>query len=424
MKHFIAIFVSLLCAFGISAQADVITVTNVKDSGPGSLRQAINLANQEDTIDFDPALNGQTIALTSDELSISKNITISGPGANLLTVARAQGASNFRIFHITPSHSVTIQGLTIANGSSDFNFGGGILNDGGTLSVINCTVIANSSPGLGGGIHNYAGVSSATLYIESSMFTVNNAEDYGGAISNFVSGMNNASLTINNSTLSANTGQFAGGGIFNLSGGGSASLTVTNTTFSGNVTQLHGGGISNAQTGGAPAIVDIGNTIFKKGASGQNIVNNNGSIVSHGYNLSDDDGGGYLIGPGDQINTDPMLGALQDNGGPTFTHALLPGSPAIDTGDPNFTPPPFFDQRGPGFDRVVNGRMDKGSFELQSGTTPTPTPTPSATATVTATPTATSTPTATPTSTPRPSPSPRSSPAPRPRPTPAPRRIG
>src|SRR5262245_41715375 len=111
MKHFIAIFVSLLCAFGISAQADVITVTNVKDSRLGSFRQAINLANQEDTIDFDPALNGQTIALTSDELSISKNITISGPGANLLTVARAQGASNFRIFHITPSHSVTIQGL-------------------------------------------------------------------------------------------------------------------------------------------------------------------------------------------------------------------------------------------------------------------------------------------------------------------------
>ena len=81
----------------------------------------------------------------------------------------------------------------------------------------------------------------------------------------------------------------------------------------------------------------------------------------------------YLTGPGDQINTDPMLGPLQDNGGPTFTHALLPGSPAIDAGDPNFTPPPFYDQRGPGFDRVVNGRIDIGSFEVQ-GPTPTATP--------------------------------------------------
>ena len=99
-------------------------------------------------------------------------------------------------------------------------------------------------------------------------------------------------------------------------------------------------------------------------------------MTSHGFNLSSDDAGGNLNGPGDQINTEPLLGPLQDNGGPTFTHALLPGSPAINAGDPNFTPPPFFDQRGPGFDRVANGRIDKGSFEVQAGTTPTPTATP------------------------------------------------
>ena len=51
--------------------------------------------------------------------------------------------------------------------------------------------------------------------------------------------------------------------------------------------------------------------------------------------LSSDNGGGCLTGPGDQINTDPVLGPLQDNGGPTFTHALLPDSPAIDAGDPS-----------------------------------------------------------------------------------------
>jgi hypothetical protein len=97
-------------------------------------------------------------------------------------------------------------------------------------------------------------------------------------------------------------------------------------------------------------------------------------VTSLGYNISSDDGSGILTGPGDQINTDPLLGPLQDNGGPTFTHALLPGSSAIDEGDPNFTPPPFYDQRGPGFDRVRSGRIDVGSFEVQAGTTPTPTP--------------------------------------------------
>ncbi len=80
--------------------------------------------------------------------------------------------------------------------------------------------------------------------------------------------------------------------------------------------------------------------------------------------------------PGDQINTDPILGPLQDNGGSTFTHALLPASPAINADDPSFTPPPFFDQRGPGSDRVVNGRIDIGSFETQPRATPRPRPTP------------------------------------------------
>ena len=100
------------------------------------------------------------------------------------------------------------------------------------------------------------------------------------------------------------------------------------------------------------------------GASGANI-SNSGTVTSLGYNLSSDHGGGVLTGPGDQINTNPLLGPLQNNGGRTFTHELLSGSPAITAGDPSFTPPPFNDQRGPGFNRVVNGRIDVGSFEVQ-----------------------------------------------------------
>jgi len=184
-------------------------------------------------------------------------------------------------------------------------------------------------------------------------------------------------------------------------------VAVTNSTISGN-SAGKGGGIYNLNQGGS-AMLELDSTILKAGSLGENIFNG-GTVSSHGYNVSSDDGGGYLTGPGDQINTDPLLGALQDNGGPTFTHEVLLGSPAIDAGDPNFTPPPLYDQRGPGFDRVVNGRIDIGSFEVQG-----PTPTPTLTDTPTPTPTPMPTATATPRLTPRPSPTPR------PRPTAAPR---
>jgi hypothetical protein len=165
----------------------------------------------------------------------------------------------------------------------------------------------------------------------------------------------------------------------------------------------------------------MSNTIFNVSRGGHSILNDSGTVTSNGYNVSSDDGGGYLNGTGDQINTNPMLGPLQDNGGPTFTHALLPESPAINAGDPNFVGPPDYDQRGPGFDRVVNGRIDIGSFEVQQpSSTPTPTATATLTATATATatpsPTATVTPTATPTPTVRPHATPRTRPTPAPRP--------
>jgi hypothetical protein len=337
------------------AYATTITVTNTNDSGPGSLRQALADVQNGDTITF--AVIG-TIGLTNGELFINNNITISGPGANMLTVSRAQNAPAFRIFRVGDGLTVVIQGLTISNGlAQSFEFGGGILNGSSTLSLINCTVSGNSTDSLGGGISNF--VSNATVRIESSTLSANVAGDYGGGIAN------GGTLTINNSTLSGNTGEFAGGGIYNQSGPQSASVAVSNSTLSGNATEFHGGGIYNTRTGAGTAVVEIGNTVLKRGASGQTIGNNAGTVISRGFNLSDDNADGYLNGPGDQINADPMLGPLQDNGGPTLTHALWPGSPAIDAGDPNFTPPPFFDQRGPGFNRVVNGRIDKGSFELQ-----------------------------------------------------------
>src|SRR5438552_73593 len=141
MTRFAAKCVSLLCAIAISAHATTITVTNTNDSGPGSLRQAVADANDGDTINFDPALNGQIITLTTGELAIVRNITIDGTGANLLAVSRDQTAPHFRIFHLGDDKSgptVTIRGITISTGFGD-DFGGGIFNDRSALSVVNCT---------------------------------------------------------------------------------------------------------------------------------------------------------------------------------------------------------------------------------------------------------------------------------------------
>src|SRR5438067_2509642 len=119
----------------------ILIVTNTADSGPGSLRQALADAHDGDTIQFDPALNGQTINLTTGELVIDKNITISGPGPDLLTVSEVYIPKFlYRILHVRPGHTVTIAGLTISGGYANGSVGGGILNDHSTLTVNNCIV--------------------------------------------------------------------------------------------------------------------------------------------------------------------------------------------------------------------------------------------------------------------------------------------
>ena len=268
------------------------------------------------------------------------------------------------------------------------------------LEITNSTIDDNSVGGPGGGISN-----SGNAIITSSTISGNSSgggypgpqtgPGFGGGI------FNGGTLTISNSTVSANSALTinqepgCGGGI-----GNSGSLQIANSTISGN-SATNGGAICNHA-----APLQIANSILNAGDVGQNIFNDGGTITSLGYNLSSDNGGGYLSGPGDQTNTDPILSPLQDNGGPTQTHRPYPQSPAIDAGDPSFTPPPFYDQRGAGFDRVVNGRIDIGSFEVQEGKPPPPSPTPM--------PSPSLTPTATPQ--PRVTPTPRSRPTPPPRP--------
>jgi hypothetical protein len=525
----------LLCVVTLRVQADTLIVTNTNDSGAGSLRQAIADANDGDTIAF--AVSG-AIGLTSGELLVDKDLTISGPGAENLAV---DGNTKSRVFHIISETienqtTVTISGLAIRNGvasGGDYpdDSGAGIYNDHATLTLNDCAITGNVASGygggifndsdngdiknsrpafltinnsmftgnsagsIGGGVYNYAVVSNtASLTVNNSTFTANSAGDSGGGIGNFSADyVDFATVFLNNCTLSGNSAVVDGGGISNFAGaGGYATLEVNNNTLTNNSsqygggmsntvalfgyalidlsnstvsgnsaqagggvhneggedsagTELHirnstlagnsatdaGGGIYNYQSNREPGPLDLVNTILDAGDSGENIYNDGyGITISLGYNLSSDDGSGYLTGPGDQINTDPLLGPLQNNGGPTLTHELLPDSPAINAGDPNFTPPPLYDQRGPGFERVVGGRVDIGSFEVEEPTptptatatvTPTVTPTPTPPVTPTPTPTPTVTPTATPTPTPTPTATPRHRPTPRPHPTPAPR---
>src|SRR5207248_1661194 len=140
---------------------------------------------------------------------------------------------------------------------------------------------------------------------------------------------------VSNSTISGNSA-LSGGGIFSDGQEGRAFCFVSTSTVSDN----QGGGIFVSAQSFGVAILSLVDTILNAGASGPNIASGQGGEVSSGgYNLSSDDGSGYLIAEGDQINTDPMLGPLRDNGGSTFTHELLPLSPAINRGNPNFSPP-------------------------------------------------------------------------------------
>jgi len=336
-------------------------------NGGGVLNDHATLRLTNCAVDFNGAANGGGIY--NDGSSGSATLTIinstvrgnfSPAGAGIFNDGD-QGSATLTIINSVVSDNQSTNGSP----PKDVGVAGGILN-GGTLTITNSTVTGNSASNEGGGILNGGALTVISSTISGNRaggFGENNFPGNGGGI------FSQGTLTISNSTISGNSawgdafkGPGYGGGI---SGAG---VEINNSTISDNSATI-GGGIS------AGGNVAIGNTILNNN-SGANI---DGTVTSHGYNVSSDDGGGNLNGPGDQINTDPLLGPLQDNGGPTFTHALLPGSPAIDTGDPNFTGPPSSDQRGARFRRVLNGRIDIGSFETQPQPPPLPTPRPRAT---------------------------------------------
>jgi VCBS repeat-containing protein len=331
-----------------------------------SLRGAIIAANAnsgDDTI-YLLGVSG-TVNLTKALPDLSSNIDIEGPGADQLTVRRGDATGNYRIFTVPSGSVVSISGITISNGRA--GIGGGISNNG-TLTITASTVSGNSATignSLGGGVNNFGG----DLTITASTISGNSA-GLGGSVYSSTD-LSGQKTTITNTTISGNTASDTGGGVRNVDG-----LTILeNSTITNNTAQSgEGGGVQGY--GDDLTSTEVLSTIISANqGTDVHLFPNLGTnpFDSKGYNLI---GNGNATGAFDQSLqdqvgvTDPELGALADNGGPTKTHALLVGSPAVDKGNSDLVT----DQRGqhrpfddPSIAPATGGDdSDIGSFEAQS----------------------------------------------------------
>jgi hypothetical protein len=288
------------------------------------------------------SVSGDSIRVASatytENLSIGVNLTI--VGASAWTTIIDGGHSGTAVAITSAGAHVSLSQLTIRNGSGKTHGGGGIYNLG-LLTITNGTISGNGSDdtvaaggGLGGGIYN-----SGTLTVVQSSVTGNSVSRFRMGASAFGGGIyNTGRLTLTNSTVSANqavdfwpAGVAYGGGIATAGG----TVAINNGTISLNSAIIHtpvgsagtfGGGIYN-KSGAAT----LQNSVVANNTYGGNC---NGSVASHGHNLSSDLTC-HFNGAGDQSNNNPKLGALQNNGGFTKTMALLAGSPATDAGNPS-----------------------------------------------------------------------------------------
>lgn len=349
-----------------------------------TLRAAVEQANALGSNDRIFLFPNSIITLTTangGEILIEDNGTLEifGTGAGNLTINGGTGTN--RIFS-TFEANVIISDVTLTGGGgTGANFsgsGGAIFADDGTLTLNRVKISGNSVPdGAGGGVSFFGG----THRITGSTFSANTARNCGG--------FNNedSTLTVVNSTISGNTATDSiglggvGGGFCNL---GSANATLRNVTITNN-TAIAGGGIF--QTAGiSQNTLNFGNTIIAGNVanSAPEIRFQTGTITSAGYNLVGDSPGDSA-NPGipiayqssDKQDVNPVLGSLANNGGPTPTHALLAGSPAIDAGLNNLATAAGLntDQRGTGFSRTRDGNgdslafVDIGAFEVQTALT-------------------------------------------------------
>lgn len=366
----------------LNRNCSAVTVTTNADSGPGSLRQALASVCDGGTISFAPSLRGQTITLSTAELAIAKSVKIDGSTAQNLTIS---GGGTVRPFVVSAGVNVTIQQLTIANGYG-FELAGGVLNNG-ALTLDQVTVAGNTVTTSGqdywkGGAGVYSGANSGLTIRNSTIRDNTVTGGDGGGVYAFTG----TQVTIDRSTISGNTSSNVGGGIRTL-----GDAQIVNSTISGNTASAwHGGAFFH--TDGTMNIVNstIANNTAPAGTAGGAFVGTFGdnsptlsltntivagnsglqcqaeragsglvTLASGGHNLSSD-GSCQLTAAGDQASTPAQLGPLADNGGPTRTHLLLSGSPAINAADSAVCP--ATDQRG--VSRPQGSGCDVGSVEV------------------------------------------------------------
>jgi hypothetical protein len=398
--------------------ATVRTVTSARDGGPGSLRQAIAKATPGDIINF--ALRCPAVIVLTNTLVISQDLTVLGPGPCWLTVMRscATNTPDFRVFDVEAG-AVTLAGMTIRNGSAysgtniHDNVGGGILNRG-NLTVSNCVITGNSAPTTDWGTNASPSVSLgfgagifsdqySRLTVLSSTISDNEASCGGGAIWSkyteqfFAAGCalsgNYAAVeagalgfqglvgTLQNCTISGNATPpdgYASAFLLVTWPGETATLTLTACTIARNLGSLYGACILAPLYNPSGLTNNLLSTLIANNEGLNFFLDNrysgNPVLQSLGNNLDSDGTSGLVNGVnGDLVGTiatpiNPQLGPLQDNGGPTRTMALLPGSPALGAGacsDAQGAPLPV-DQRG--FPRPQVTGCDIGAFENQAPT--------------------------------------------------------
>jgi predicted outer membrane repeat protein/parallel beta-helix repeat protein len=368
-----------------------LTVSTLVDENDGiyaagdlSLREALAWAASipgTNTIQFDPALfssgpatitltyDGPDSGTTPDQLLVNSNVTIEGPGAELLTI---RGNDVTRVFQVNSGVNATLRGLTVADGYAG-DYGGAISNQGNiTLDKV---TVRSSSAAYGGGVY-----SSGSLTMVKSTLTENFASIAGG-------GAYATYASIAMSTIDHNSG-YQGGGIY-VTGG---TFSLTSSTVSTNSSYSDGGGVLiasdasyvnvyhntiayNTVVSGAGGGVMIGEEHYYNDFAHNVIAHNTGGDIGgtlgwgyHQYNLVSTGGGGLQHGYLGNIvlgGASAGLAPLNDYGGATRTHMLYDNSPAIDAGNPNLAS--GTDQRG--VPRVLDGdgvpgaRIDIGAVE-------------------------------------------------------------
>lgn len=300
---------------------------------------AINAANDNGVADTINLAAGCVYTLTKADNDtdgpnglplITSEITINGNGA----ILERDGGPNLRILYVAEAGNLALNNVTVRGGQQESAAGGGIWNDG-TLTVTESTIMGNEAKD-GGGIYNLGTLTVVDSTISSNETPFNDEDGDGGGIHNA------HKLTVINSTLSNNWAA-NGGGLYN---GGEAELTHATLSTNGIVSadspwglywpMGDGAGIYNSSS------LQLRNTIIAQQAAKEDCAGD--PVLSDGYNL-DSDGTCNLDAASDLSNAVPLLGPLQDNGGPTETHAPQTGSPAIDQGS---CPDVTLDQRGVG----------------------------------------------------------------------------